>query len=696
MSVSRRGQKEVLRLWPLLWSEARKRGISVSTKVRRVRVAVVTMVALAVVFLVFGAVASAAGNGRVALAGSVPAWAKSSALKGSASANSSVGFRVYLGWRNESAVEALAKAVSNPSSRSYGHYLTPQQFRQRFAPSQSDVNAVKAWLRSQGFQVGYVPQNNHYVEAEGTVAQANAAFGVTLNEYRYKGMTLRAPASALTVPSSVAGVVESVVGLDESAALVRPDSSSPNAPPSFGFRNAGPFSTYWADNLGTFLGETYPWVPKGYTPPMLRGAYGTAGSVAAGLDGSGQTVAIIDAYASPTIFPDAQNYSLLHDSGHVLTRSQFQQLVAPGIFNRPQNKRQDPQGWYGEETLDVEAVHAMAPGANILFVGAPNNYQDLDAALNHVVDRHLANIVTNSYGWTGEALPPGFIKPVEQTIEQGAAEGIGIYFSSGDSGDESLLNGIAPTADWPASSPFVTAVGGTSLGVGVGNSYVGETGWSTVRERLQYSNGSPVSWSSPVFTGGGGGGPSHIFPAPWYQAGVSTDNGMRTTPDISMVGDPNTGFLVGQTQFFPDGSCPGGGTVCYGEYRIGGTSVSSPLFAGVMALVDQQRENNSLPPLGFANPAIYAAYAQHNGSLHDVQGTTIGGYHWVFRNDFFNTLNTSDTDPLIAPNGIITSKRTLGYQGQFIKTGPGYDDMTGVGTPDGTTFLDTVAGYTGP
>jgi subtilase family serine protease len=241
----------------------------------------------------------------------------------------------------------------------------------------------------------------------------------------------------------------------------------------------------------------------------------------------------------------------------------------------------------------------------------------------------------------------------------------------------------------------VTAVGGTSLGVGAGDTYVGETGWSTARSRLQYSNGSPTSWGSEVFTGGGGGGPSHIFPAPWYQSGVNTDNGMRTVPDISMDGDPNTGMLEGQTQTFPDGSCPGGATVCYGQYRIGGTSVSCPLFAGVMALVNQERANNSLPPLGFANPAIYAAYAQNNGSLHDVQGTTIGGYDWVFRNDFLNTLNDSNTDPVIAPNGIITSKRTLGFTGQFIQTGPGYDDMTGVGSPDGPTFLNTLAAFTG-
>src|SRR6476646_3128707 len=141
-----------------------------------------------------------------------------------------------------------------------------------------------------------------------------------------------------------------------------------------------------------------------------------------------------------------------------MNNQQFTQVVAPGTFHRPQNKRQDPQGWYGEETLDIEAVHGMAPGAKIVYVGAPNNYQDLDAAMNHIVDRQLAQIVTNSYGFSTELLPFGYIKPFEDTLIQAAAEGIGVYFSSGDNGDETSRSGFA-TTDWPASSPWVTAVG---------------------------------------------------------------------------------------------------------------------------------------------------------------------------------------------------------------------------------------------
>ncbi len=147
---------------------------------------------------------------------------------------------------------------------------------------------------------------------------------------------------------------------------------------------------------------TASWSVKGYTPAQIKGAYG----ISSAYDGAGQTVANIDACASPTILSDVNQWSI-NRGLPTMNPAQFKQVTAPGTYVRPQvvSKRkivQDPQGWYGEETLDVEAVHGMAPAANIVYVGAPNNYQDLDAAMNHVVDQHLAQIITNSYGWTTE------------------------------------------------------------------------------------------------------------------------------------------------------------------------------------------------------------------------------------------------------------------------------------------------------
>jgi subtilase family serine protease len=620
----------------------------------------VAVVAAVVMSAIVAAPAGAAARSK--LPGSLPPWAKASSLKGAASATDAVNFRVYLGWRDADGAAAVARAVSDPGSGSYGKFLTPAQFRQRFSPSPADVNAVRSWLTGQGFTVTYTPTNGHYVAAEGTVAQAESAFAVNLGEYAVAGTTLRAPSTELSVPASLTAVT-GVIGVDQSASLVHTDRVGADAPPSAGFRNAPPCSSFWGEQIATdkpaFQGSKQPYAPCGATPAQLRGAYGVTGS---GFDGSGQTVAVIDAYASPTIASDVNEYSTRHGLP-TLRPGQFTQVVAPGTFRHPESVPQDPQGWYGEETLDIEAVHTIAPGADIVYVGAPNNFQDLDAALNHVVDRRLAQIVTNSYGFSGEFLPPGFIKPYNDTLIQAAAEGIGVYFSSGDSGDEVANLGVA-SVDWPASSPWVTAVGGTSLGVTQSNGYLGETGWGTMRAPLAGN-----AWGTPVFQFGGGGGTSRLFAEPPYQQGVvgndlATRWGTpgRVVPDVAMDGDPNTGMLVGQTQTFAEG-------VSYDEFRIGGTSLSSPLFAGMMALADQAAG----APHGFANPALYAAAPT---AFHDIADNPLSAA--VVRVDYVNGQNASD--------GTTTTLRTLNSTGT-IKVRPGYDDVTGRGTPNGSAFL---------
>jgi subtilase family serine protease len=648
----------------------------------RIGVAAVAAGTLIGVAVGVSGIAGAAPAARSQLAGSVPSWARAAASHGPAAATDRVGFRVYLGWRGGDAAAKLATAVSTPGSASYRHFLSAAQFRQQFAPSQADVGAVQQWLRGAGLTVDYTPTNNHYVAAEGTVAQANQAFGVTLNTYSYQGLTLRAPDRPLSVPSSLAGTVTGVMGVDDSAALVHYDHV--DAPPSPASVNAKPCSAYWAQlssastpgadgtAIPTAYGSYQPWITCGYTPSQLQGGYGVASAIAGGNDGSGQTVAIIDAYASPTILQDANQYSSLHGLPQ-LTGSQFRQVVAPGTFRRPQNPAQTPQGWYGEETLDVEAVHSMAPGANIVYVGAPNNYQDLDAALNHVVDFRLASIVTNSYGFSTEALPFGYIKPYNDTFIQAAATGIGVYFSSGDSGDETGgVAGAAPTPDWPASSPWVTAVGGTTLAVGASNNYLFETGWQTGTSTLQSGAWSPAPPGSYLY--GGGGGTSRLFAQPAYQAGVVPDSiaktyggpAMRAIPDIAALGDPNSGMLVGQTQTFPDGS------VRYSEYRIGGTSLSSPLTAGLMALVQQKAGHT----LGFANPLIYANAG--SAAYHDI--VPPAGPVAVVRANYVNGVDAAD--------GYTYLLRTASYDAPLtIHTRPGYDDITGVGTPNGAAFL---------
>jgi subtilase family serine protease len=518
--------------------------------------------------------------------------------------------------------------------------------------------------------VVYTPQNNLYVAAEGTVAQASAAFEVNFGLYSVQGLTLRAPSNEASVPANLTGIVSAVVGLDQTDQLVHHDiARDPDATPSPGFVSPGPCSMYWGEkSAGNFTNPygsgTLPFTPCGYTPDQILAAYGISG-----YDGAGQTVAIIDPYASPTIQQDLDQWS----ANRGLPSTQITQVVAPGTYHHPEaGMKQDPQGWYGEQTLDVEAVHGMAPGAKIIYVGAPNNFQDLDAALNHVVDRGLAQIATNSYGFAGEFVHPGFVIPYESIFLQAVVEGIGVYFSSGDNSDESLVIGVA-SADWPASSPRVTAVGGTSLAIGASNSYLFETGWGTKRSRWTdnsggFCNGAVGSTWTPTPPGawiyGAGGGVSLLFGEPSYQIGVVPQNVFkvqgrvgRAVPDISTLADPNTGYLIGQTQQFPSGTQ-------YGEYRVGGTSLSSPLLAGIMALADQAKGT----PHGFANPALYGLAG--TAAIHDI----------VDPASVIATVRTDYCDSLTAASGFLYSLRTMN-QTLSLHTTPGWDDVTGIGTP---------------
>jgi subtilase family serine protease len=607
-------------------------------------------------------------SSRAVLKGSKPSWAKSGNYAGTAAANANIGFRVYLGWRNSAGAEALARAVSDPRSSSYRHYLTPAQFRQQFAPSAAQVAQVQSWLTSQGFSLVYTPKNNHYVSAEGTVGQAQVAFGTSFGMYKARGLKLRSPSADVTIPSSLAGVVNAVIGLDQSYEFVHTNHVvDGKAPPVAGFRNAPPLSDFWAEFVSPYAyptgftdlvsPPTAPWSIKGHTPAQVKGAYGISGYT-----GTGQTVAIIDAYASPTILQDANQWSTNRGipqfgtaGGGTLT-----QVVAPGTYNVPENPKQDPQGWSSEETLDVEAVHGMAPNAHVVYVSAPNNYQDLDAAMNHVVDFHLAQIVSNSYGFLGENLPSGFIKPFEDTLIQAAIEGIGVYFSSGDSGDETINLGFAST-DWPASSPWVTAVGGTSLGVSSGNTRVIETGWGTSTYNCDTST---LVCTRTGWLYGAGGGVSKIFAEPDYQTNAGLSFSGRGVPDVAALADPNAGYLIGQTQTFP-ATCNGPGGASYDEYRIGGTSLSSPIFAGIMALSDQKAGFVH----GFANPFFY----MNPGKFTDILAVETA----VARRNFNNGVDDC--------NGTADRLRTFNdYSGSPTQsTGTGWDNVTGLGVPNG-------------
>ncbi len=606
--------------------------------------------------------AHAAGNpGRDTLAGTKPAWATAKADKGATSDSSQVSARVYLAGRDASGLAAYAKSVSDPSSALYGKYLSAAQVQQRFGATTAQVTAVKSWLKSAGLKVTGTTQ--HYVTVSGDVAAVEKAFSTSLHNYSKGSKTYRAPSKTASAPNSLNGAVLTVTGLDNAPHTASHDDTLPG--PATVFKNAGPFSSYYGSKTATTLPSAYgkkiPYAVEGYTGKQLRAAYG-----AGKYTGKGVRVAITDAYASPTIAFDAATYAKNHGDAK-WTTSQLRQVL-PSQYTNTGADECDASGWYGEETLDVEAVHAVAPAANVTYVGAASCMDDdLLDSLSKVVDNHLADIVSNSWGDIEASQTPDLAAAYDQVFQLGAVEGIGFYFSSGDNGDE-VANTGTKQVDTPANSAWVTAVGGTSLAVGKGDKYLWETGWGTEKASLS-ADGKSWTGFPGAFTSGAGGGTSKTVNEPFYQKGVVPDSlakansatGNRVVPDISAIADPNTGFKVGQTQTFPDGSEQ------YSEYRIGGTSLASPVIAAVQALA---QEANGGKAIGFANPSIYAKFGTK--VYHDVTDNPTGSGLAVARIDFANSVDATD--------GLLTSVRSLGKDSSLSAV-KGYDDVTGVGTP---------------
>jgi subtilase family serine protease len=605
-----------------------------------------------------GGVAYAANTPRVALNGSVPSWTRQAKPVGKPDPKQRISVSVVLSLRDPGGAEAFAAQVSDPTNAAYGHYLTPAQFNARFAPTAGQVSRVRSFLTSAGLSVTGVADGNRWVTVSGTTRQLQKAFATTLRTYSWHGKNLRAPESSVSIPSALRADIAGVTGLDETATLRRPDSrritpakaAGPNATPDATISNQ--CSQYWDQfelSVPSAYGRTtFPTYGCGYTAPQIRGAYGVQSLLAAGQNGQGVTVAIIDAYGSSTMLRDLQSYAGTFDNQPVNPSQYSETLFTP--FNS-QTGCGGETGWNEEEALDVEAVHAMAPGANIHYIGAQNCGAGLDDALNYVVQNHVADLVSNSWGSTGEPLSAADVSLEHSIFVQAAAEGIGFYFSSGDDGDNVAAgNTVTPQPDYPASDPQVTAVGGTSLGISAQNGYLFETAWGS---SLDISTGSAYAESLPGhFVGGAGGGTSTIFGQPAYQQGAVPDalanrNGtrMRVVPDVSAVADPYTGFRILVTL---------SGSTTTGD--IGGTSLACPLLVGFQAVVSQGRATS----IGFANPLLYRL----KFAYHDV-------------------LSTATPVAVTSPSAsyLLTFDRD-----SSLKAALGYDNVTGLGSPNGSVF----------
>jgi subtilase family serine protease len=647
------------------------------------------------VFLL-GAGAAHAATSDV-LPGSKPAWASASADRGSTPAAAPLAVRVYLAGQDPQGLAAYAKSVADPKSSAYRHFLTPAQVQERFGASAEQIAAVKAWLTGAGLTV--TGQTEDYIAVQGTTAAVGAALNTSFHEYATSDGTLRAPTRDASVPAAVRAAILGVTGLSQARTADKPNNSGSTdardkttATTTAGgvpYLGTAPCSDYHGQKLATSLptvnGKAVPWAVCGYTPTQVRGAYGVTSS---GLTGKGVTVAILDAYGLPSMQADANEYAVRHGD-KAFRPGQYSEIVTPGQWT-DQASCGGADGWAGEEALDVESVHGMAPDAKVLYIGANSCYDTASSgvaangglldSLQLVVNHHLADMVSNSWGELMHSLDssgnpvdmdPTLIKTYEQTFQKGAAEGIGFYFSSGDCSDDNPASSCGAgagssrgQAEYPTSDPWVTSVGGTSIAISATNRMLFQTSWQTSSSSLATGG---AAWTPAAYLYGGGGGTSDVFTQPWYQSwsvpsslsktllnGTPAASAMRVGPDVAAYGDPSTGFLQGYTQALPDG------TTGYAESRIGGTSLAAPTFVGIQA--DAQQAQGA--PIGFANPEIYVRAAF--GLFTDV------------------TDQPRTDGPLAVVRGLPTnpSLRLMG-DGVDLHATKGFDNATGVGSPNG-------------
>ncbi|MDI5974147.1 protease pro-enzyme activation domain-containing protein [Streptomyces sp. SL13] len=639
------------------------------------------MTVCAAVAVTAGGVAGAPGSARaasvVAVPGSVPATVGSAVRVGAASASQRLTVQVWLK-PDAAGAAAFADAVATPGSPRFHHYLSPDAYTARFGPSPAQAGAVAAWLTGVGLTGVQVDGDRDRVSATGPVPAVESAFQIRIGRYRAVDAASGAEGRSsvftsndreVSVPASLASDVLGVTGLSDAPAASR--STAASAPPSHAAAKAATCSRYWAQHAHA-LHPAYQGLARaslpvcGYSAAQLRAGYGATSRDT----GRGQTVALTEDEPPTAMFRTLTAYAR---SNHLPLpkQSQFRQVQAGNACQAPsaadraaQSPRVDV-----EAEMDSEAVYAMAPGADQVMVvgtGCDEDQALLDAASAVLAgDGHhpLASIVSNSW-----QIPLGEVSP--QTVHaidvRAAAEGVGMYFASGDT----------PGLTVTDSDPYAVAVGGTTLGVGAAGNRVFETGWSD-----DFGSLSSGKWTD-LGVSGGGGGVSDVYRQPSYQKGVVPASMARvgvakktvlgrTVPDIAAAADPDTGMLTGYTATDGPGK-PGR----YRTVSSAGTSLSTPLVAGLVADAQQGRTS----PYGFINPLLYRlarTRAFHDALPISTSAPQQNRAAYVAPDDTFTSVGVDVFDAQKHPDTQqVTAK--------------GYDTMTGLGTPNGADFINAL------
>ncbi|MFK0105277.1 protease pro-enzyme activation domain-containing protein [Streptomyces sp. NPDC091217] len=607
---------------------------------------------------------------RHPLMGSRPAYATPAADAGPVSGDRHVNARLYLNSRDPKGLAAFLRDVTDPRSPHYRHFLTPAQYQRRFGPADRQIQTVMAWLARSGFTVtGRTP---HYLGIGGPARAVRQAFGTSLHRYRTGRDTIDAPSADLSVPASLGSAVLGVTGLSLPGAA-RPLSTPAPAldVPADGAVCSGHFGQKPAANLPEAYGRTSTYAPCPYTPAQLRHAYGAGSRGSA--TGRGATVAVVDAYGSPDMAADTARYARA-TGDRPFRPGQYREQVTPSQWQIG-DACAPPRTWAGEQALDIDLAHGLAPDANVLYVGANSCLDnDLMNAESYVIDGRRADVISNSWAEIIHSDPghltPALVAAWNLLFQQAAAEGIGVYFAAGDCGDSSpqaAQTGVncdpkttRAQADFPSGSPWVTSVGGTTLALDRHGDYAWETSMGDELSICTDKGKGPWGPIPGVFAFGGGGGASD-FPQPWYQRDRGTgDTGHRTTPDVAMEGDGALPVLVGFTD---------AGT--FHLIGFGGTSAATPAFAALQADAEQASGHR----IGFANPLLYALSGSRTQVFHDVtdRPANAGSSPLTVVRD-----EGPDTDTSTGAQRYILY--TLGHD-FGLPAHRGYDDATGLGSP---------------
>ncbi len=679
------------------------------------------------VFTWLGAVALTLGSAYAAAAS--PA-----ANLGPEDQNKQIAVTVWLNLHNKAALDTMVRDMYDKTSPNYHHFLTLAQYRQQFAPSEADATTVKNFLAAHNLHVTSTDKLNHFVVAQGRVGDAQAAFNTQINRAMVNGAVHRVTAATPSVSGPASAVVGTVQGLSDLAyrsnagPAMDLESGTPYAglPPSavgsdglffsanclrpaqlvtFTTKGSTPAAIYFGNIYGAPISSPQPNLPPcGYDPAELQTAYGLNPLYAQGLDGTGQTIMIVDAFGSNTITADANLFSSLNGLPQ-LTSANFQIFTPNGSATCTAANGCISGNWQFETTLDVEWAHALAPGANIVLVlSADNSFTNLDIANLFAIENGFGNVLSNSFGIPEIALVD--LAPTELVVENGISEiaaalGISHDISTGDSGDNLALDnadfGInSVSAGANADSPFATAVGGTSTFLDSKQDIKLQTGWG-----LNFMRIADVSPNPPIipplafgFQSGAGGGASVVYAKPKFQKHLPGK--FRQTPDVAMNADPQTGCEIIVT---PD-SVPGDPQ----EVAVfGGTSLSTPMFSAVWAIANQANAQAGGGPLGQAAALLYelpgSAIVDVNVTrgemLLNVTGVTLSPPappQFLSADDLAAPLDgtTRYISALYnSPSSTRWDAFTFGTDSS-LSTGPGWDNVTGVGTPNGAKFVKAV------